>query len=581
MTNNSDAVLRPPPSLRAVSPVFFLLGIGLLVPWNAFISAKPYFQARACQFENLELWFGLVYTISSVLSLGFVIVNTYLKDIWPTATARNTTTPSTTIRANADNFSDDDDDDVYDQNGSDENGEPTELSDSSTTAPFWSVVIPLSVYTLVFVLMAVLVFFPTIPGFVTITLLGLSACGIMVGMASAGIVTVANLFDDPDRAVGPHFQGQAMGGVAVSIANYLVAWANQDAASTFYDGHCLHNDANESFESILASATVVEKDVGQHRYHRHGRVAVEGMTNSVCGYDKPDWGTFVYFMTGAILLVACVVGFSYIHGIQARCAEYSLLNGNGVLLDRDDSAEQGEDHDIGLPLSTDGDDISFDGLNDQENEQDEEEMEMEPEDGIIRSDPIHSHEDGAEETTTYYVWRCIRGPWLAVYLNFVVTLSMFPSWTSTLQSVHQCSSSWRIVNDLFVPLTFVIFNLSDLSGRFLAPLVHNVRSSHLVGLAVLRTIFFGLFYFCNVSSTTATSDRYTVMSDAYTVLVEVFFAASNGLLLAVTFMHAPSLLPPTVEMQKRGSEFLNFAINFGLLSGSLSSFVYTAIASSA
>ena len=83
MTNDSDAVLRPPPSLRAVSPVFFLLGIGLLVPWNAFISAKPYFQARACQFENLELWFGLVYTISSVLSLGFVIVNTYLKDIWP------------------------------------------------------------------------------------------------------------------------------------------------------------------------------------------------------------------------------------------------------------------------------------------------------------------------------------------------------------------------------------------------------------------------------------------------------------------------------------------------------------------
>ena len=31
-----------------IKGVFVILGVGVLLPWNAFVSAKPYFQARLC-----------------------------------------------------------------------------------------------------------------------------------------------------------------------------------------------------------------------------------------------------------------------------------------------------------------------------------------------------------------------------------------------------------------------------------------------------------------------------------------------------------------------------------------------------
>jgi hypothetical protein len=62
-----------------VRAIFLLLGIGILIPWNAFVSAKPYFTARLCQsgrdIVNFEQWFGLVWNFSSVLSLGLIIAS--------------------------------------------------------------------------------------------------------------------------------------------------------------------------------------------------------------------------------------------------------------------------------------------------------------------------------------------------------------------------------------------------------------------------------------------------------------------------------------------------------------------------
>ena len=58
-----------------VRVIFLLLGVGILMPWNAFVSAKPYFQSRLCSDDgqvivDFELWFGLIWNLSSVLSLA-------------------------------------------------------------------------------------------------------------------------------------------------------------------------------------------------------------------------------------------------------------------------------------------------------------------------------------------------------------------------------------------------------------------------------------------------------------------------------------------------------------------------------
>ena len=63
---------------RVIHAIFLLLGVGILIPWNAFVSATPYFASRLCKeghdIVNFEQWFGLVWNVASVISLGLIIV---------------------------------------------------------------------------------------------------------------------------------------------------------------------------------------------------------------------------------------------------------------------------------------------------------------------------------------------------------------------------------------------------------------------------------------------------------------------------------------------------------------------------
>jgi hypothetical protein len=90
---------------------FLLLGIGVLVPWNTFISAKPYFESRLCSYSispkndtiqqqqqqplryvyaggglpNIESTFSTVYNVSSVLTMVLIIGVQMLRDSIRTA----------------------------------------------------------------------------------------------------------------------------------------------------------------------------------------------------------------------------------------------------------------------------------------------------------------------------------------------------------------------------------------------------------------------------------------------------------------------------------------------------------------
>ena len=61
-----------------IRAIFLLLGVGILIPWNAFVTAKTYLTSRLCQsgtsIINFEQWFGLVWNLSSVVSLGLIII---------------------------------------------------------------------------------------------------------------------------------------------------------------------------------------------------------------------------------------------------------------------------------------------------------------------------------------------------------------------------------------------------------------------------------------------------------------------------------------------------------------------------
>lgn len=102
-------------------------------------------------------------------------------------------------------------------------------------------------------------------------------------------------------------------------------------------------------------------------------------------------------------------------------------------------------------------------------------------------------------------WDCA-----AVAFVFVITLSIFPALTSSVQSVYRGTSrsghsSVDLTSpQLFVPFHFFLFNLSDLLGRSLPSLLPSTllrKARALFSLSLLRSLFVPLFMACNVVST--------------------------------------------------------------------------------
>ena len=187
-------------------------------------------------------------------------------------------------------------------------------------------------------------------------------------------------------------------------------------------------------------------------------------------------------------------------------------------------------------------------------------------------------------------WNFVYYPALAIFISFLVTLTLFPSWITKVQSIHMChhqgttTNHNRINNDLFVPITILIFNLGDLFGRIMAKTVSVDNSKkftfHLFLMAMARFIFFPLFLLCNVPGK---SISLLIASDTYFYILLLTFAISNGLLVTLAFMHAPQLLPSNNnhhnhdEIQEVASTILTFAVSIGLLSGSTFSFLFNYI----
>jgi equilibrative nucleoside transporter 1/2/3 len=190
-------------------------------------------------------------------------------------------------------------------------------------------------------------------------------------------------------------------------------------------------------------------------------------------------------------------------------------------------------------------------------------------------------EEYTEEENEVAVFSAIKGPATCIFLTFTVTLCLFPSWLSQLRSSHECETHFRLSNDLYVPFSFVVFNLGDLAGRLMSEKVPVERLRHmslkLVIAAACRVVFFPLLLFC----VSEASDRHmmTIESDFYSLVVQFLFAFTNGILLSCSFMYAPHLVAHNTGMQERASEMMTFAVYFGLLSGSLLSFPFSQLVS--
>ena len=186
----------------------------------------------------------------------------------------------------------------------------------------------------------------------------------------------------------------------------------------------------------------------------------------------------------------------------------------------------------------------------------------------------HSRDDVIE------VFRMIRNPAACIYITFLISITMFPVWTSALVSHQQCSTTKRWANDLYTPLTFVLFNVGDLAGREIAanPVIYHWASKRLFTLSLWRMLFVPLLFSCKTMNT---YPWFQLQSDMFSFLIQFSFGCSHGLLLTTSFVCSPVLLSSKIKnatMVKIMSEILMFALAFGLLSGSVGSFPITWLA---
>lgn len=301
-------------------------------------------------------------------------------------------------------------------------------------------------------------------------------------------------------------------------------------------------------------------------YHSRDLSDEEPQQSSTCSpYEKIDWAAFSYFFLGSLLLVACLLGYSYVDRFQQSEHRDAYETVHSI-----DNSITGSPR-IGIEMHGRKTEEVTEGLmrTAQPSYDDHERVVDEEPDGLFNGNPIS--DEPANETAA--VWIHVRKPAISIFLTFFVTLGLFPGWTSELRSVHQCHTHFRLANDLYVPFMFLFFNVGDLVGRLLSARLPIMQmqdlSTKLVAVACLRFVFFPLLFLCTGGSN---PDRVQIHSDLYSQVIQFAFAVSNGFVLSTAFVHAPSLVANTSDMQERMSEILNFSVAFGLLCGSLLSF---------
>jgi Nucleoside transporter len=361
-------------------------------------------------------------------------------------------------------------------------------------------------------------------------------------------------------------------GVAVSLVNFLVA-VGKDPAD-YYNAFCRSNAPTAS------AVSVKDQDVRQW------------LQSSSCqSYNKVDGAIFLYFLLGILVLLLCLIGFSYVHNVHISEDDDAI---DGILRRRQDATYEtiqtiedcvggshapigafAESSDVsnGLCCSSDPLQISTSETNDVGGEW------LMASGSTVDTCTFPNHGISTYEASFVVVWNCVQGPAVCIFLTFFITLGLFPGWTSVIQSVHQCQAKTRFAGDLFVPSSFLLFNVGDFMGRWWAAgdaarhyLTHPPEqlSAKLVRLSVLRFGLFPLLFLCHTGSDTTSSVMgWVIHSDLYAIVVQWLLATSNGFLISTAFLHASSRLSDAAIQGERMSAILSLAVSLGLLCGSL------------
>ncbi len=181
-----------------------------------------------------------------------------------------------------------------------------------------------------------------------------------------------------------------------------------------------------------------------------------------------------------------------------------------------------------------------------------------------------------------------------VFLNFAISLAIFPTLASAIRSEHYVkgdlvrSSSGRAharrspaltrtstqySDKLFAPISAILnFNMGDWAGRLLASVGARLPTRYLTVGILARLIFFPLFMFCNVEDTTL---PVVFKSDAAPYLFMILLAVSNGYFGSLCMMRGPA--KASMADREAASTLMVMCLVIGIIAGTIVSFGVIAI----
>jgi len=164
-----------------------------------------------------------------------------------------------------------------------------------------------------------------------------------------------------------------------------------------------------------------------------------------------------------------------------------------------------------------------------------------------------------------------KWPVFTVFFNYIVTLGVYPAWTSKLESTEYCLSSYRIRNDLFQPMLLLVFNLFDLVGKFAAGyfIQYVVSGKSLMYTSLARLLLVPAFLFCNASESNL---NVIFAHDVWPITFMALLGLSNGCVSSMGMMHGPSLVQSSKD-KENCSTMMVLVLSIGLLAGSICSFL--------
>jgi len=134
----------------------------------------------------------------------------------------------------------------------------------------------------------------------------------------------------------------------------------------------------------------------------------------------------------------------------------------------------------------------------------------------------------------------------AVLLCFTVTLGCFPTITARVVSTMPKESAWA--GTFYIPVAcFLLFNIGDYLGRFLAGLIMIPKPSKVgswitLGLSILRFVFLPLFLFCNVDPDNRGLTSVLFESDTAYIVIMMLFSISNGYVATNCMISGPQIV---------------------------------------